>query len=73
MEFWNSVLDLDKFYTGIGLFDQNVANLPGSSWWLVISAGVPGTLVQVAWNLWDGSMYVRHAGNNVMKAWVKKL
>ena len=72
-QFWNSVLDLDKFYTGIGLFNEHVANIPDSSWWLVISAGVYGTRVQVAWNLWDGSMYVRHADNEHIRAWVKKL
>ena len=47
--------------------------MPTKEWHLVISAGVSGTLAQVAWNLWDGSMYVRHADNNVMKAWEKKL
>ena len=70
-QFWNPVLDLNEFYTGIALFDGNVSNMPTKEWNLVISAGVPGTLVQVAWNLWDGSMYVRHADNGVMKAWKK--
>ena len=71
-QFWNPVLDLNEFYTGIALFNGNVSNMPTKDWYLVISAGVPGTLAQVAWNLWDGSMYVRHADNNVMRAWGKK-
>ena len=69
---FNPVLDLNEFYTGIALFNGNVSNMPTKEWHLVISAGVSGTLIQVAWNLWDGSMYVRHADNNVMRAWEKK-
>ena len=73
-QFFNPVLDLNKFYTGIALFDGiHVSNLPTKNWYLVISGGVAGTRVQVAWDLLYGYMYFRHDDNGVMGTWVKKL
>ena len=73
-QFFNPVLDLNKFYTGIALFDGvNASNLPTKNWYLVISGGVEDTRVQVAWGLLDGDMYFRNVNNCVMGAWVKKL
>ena len=73
-QFFNPTSDLNKFYTGIALFDGgNASNLPTKNWYLVISGGVEGTRVQVAWGLLDGSMYFRNVNNSVMGAWVKKL
>lgn len=68
-QFWNPVLDLDEFYTGISLFNENVSNIPLSAWWLVLSAGVKGTRVQIAWDLWTGNKYFRREAAGVMGSW----
>ena len=73
-QFFNPASDLNKFYTGIALFDGvNASNLPTKNWYLVISGGVEDTRVQVAWDLQYGSMYFRNVNNGVIGAWVKKL
>ena len=72
--FFNPVLDINKFYTGIALFDgAGTSNLPTKNWYLVISGGVEDTRVQVAWDLLYGSMYFRNVNAGAIGAWVKKL
>lgn len=71
-QFWNPVLDINKFYTGIALFNETVTNLPTKSWYLVLSAGVSDTRVQIAWELWTSKQYFRHVVSGAIGAWQEK-
>lgn len=60
--------DLNNFYTGIAIF-STCANLPGSSWFMVISSGVEGTRVQTAIELFNGTQYHRYCAAGEWSDW----
>lgn len=52
----NLISDLNNFYTGISMFNENISNVPDIGLWLVIAAGDRGTNVQVAFQLGNFSI-----------------
>lgn len=72
MLFYNPVLDVNNFFTGISLFNELVSNSPSKEWYLIISASTVGTAVQVAWKLFGGDNYFRSMANGKWGNWVKK-
>lgn len=67
----NPVLDLNNFFTGIGIFNEDVSNTPAKEWLLVISAGPKGTRVQIAWTLFGANNYIRHEASGDWNEWEK--
>lgn len=67
----NPVLDLNNFFTGIGIFNEDVSNTPIKEWLLVISAGPKGTRVQIAWTLFGANNYIRHEASGNWNEWEK--
>ena len=72
MQSYNPVLDVNNFFTGISLFNELVSNSPSKEWYLIISAGIDNTRVQVAWKLFGGDNYIRGMAAGVWGNWVKK-
>lgn len=72
MQFYNPVLDVNNFFTGISLFNELVSNSPSKEWYLIISAGIDNARVQVAWKLFGGDNYIRNMAAGVWGNWVKK-
>lgn len=67
----NPVSDLNNFGTGIALFGDSTANLPSSTWYLVIAGGGNGTNVQVAYELWNHRLtYHRYCAGGTWSEWV---
>lgn len=67
----NPVLDLNDFFTGIGIFNHEVSNTPAKEWILVISAGPHGTRLQIAWTLFGASNYYRYEAAGSWGEWTK--
>lgn len=67
----NPVSDVNNFYSGIGLFSSSTANIPTADWWLIVSGGYDGTVVQTAYNLWNNSApKTRYCAAGVWSEWV---
>lgn len=66
------VSDLNNFGTGIALFSDSTANLPSSTWYLVIAGGGNGTNVQVAYELYNHCQsYHRYCVGGAWSIWVR--
>ena len=68
----NPISDLNNFYTGIGLFNENTSNMPATipGFWLILSGGGIGTTVQVAFNLGNFSIpKTRCCASNIWSDW----
>lgn len=64
--------DVNNFYNGIGLFNSSVSNLPTKDWYMVEAAGVAGTDVQVATNLFKSYYkYQRNCASGTWSVWKK--
>lgn len=70
VQYYNAVKDINNFYNGICLVDGTViANCPTNEWYAVMSVGLVGTRVQIAWYLWTGKMYTRYQSAGNWTAW----
>ena len=68
----NPISDLNNFYTGIGLFNEETSNIPATTpgFWLILSCGSIGTTVQVAFNLGNFSIpKTRCCASNIWYDW----
>lgn len=68
---FNPVLDLNDFFTGIGIFNEDTSNTPAKEWLLVISAGPNGTRLQIAWTLFGANNYFRYEASGTWGEWKK--
>lgn len=67
---FNPVADLNDFHTGIGLFSESIANIPESTWWLVISGGDASTQMQIASSFFnDKPVKERYCTGGVWGSW----
>lgn len=71
VQLYNPVLDLNNFFTGIGIFNEEVSNTPAKEWLLVISAGPNDTRLQIAWTLFGANNYFRHEVSGAWGEWEK--
>ena len=66
----NPVSDLNNFFTGIASFSAGTTNLPSNDWWLVMSGGINGTTIQVAYSLWNNQVpKTRYCAGGTWSAW----
>ena len=69
------VADLNDFVTGIAIFTTSATNSPNASyWWLVVSSGGSGTIVQTAYHLNNTiPPKVRYKSGGTWSAWADLL
>lgn len=61
--------DCNNFGIGIYLCDSNVKDTPCAGWWLILSANVSGTAVQIAYMLGTEKVYRRYCASGSWSLW----
>lgn len=61
--------DCNHFGFGVFLCNAGTANIPYDDWWLILSANIDGTAVQVAFLLWGSKMYERYCAAGDWSEW----
>ena len=59
---------LNYFYSGVAL-GSSIPGAPNSAWFMIVAAGVSGTTVQRAYDLFQGSCYHRYCAAGTWSAW----
>ena len=59
---------LDFFYSGVTL-GSNIPGAPSGNRFMIVAAGVSGTTVQRAYELFNGSCYHRYFASGTWSAW----